>query len=530
MPSLQSLTIRPILGLKTDVPQNDPSLFNGEACHCVDMQNVDLNRIRNASSKSTGITAYNISATAQHTKCQGLFELKSGSTVDHLYWDNGKFYYVASDRSFTNVDASSPIQFGTGDSDLVSAINVGGYCIFTTRDAGKTAYKWKNGDANLTKFLVAGTEYKFKYLAPFQRRVFGANSTETNGDIEIRWTQAWTESNYFASAATMAAGNQLFKPGNDSITGIKPLGSNACILYGEDSICTIDYFVNYTTPFAINERVSGQGSVNHHSIVDVGGIHYFFNRNYGFVGYSGGQGLLNGGKPISYDIEDKISGINPAYFPQIVGKFLAIEKTCVWAVPLDGAATPNTLLYYDLMSGQWSVKKIDCRYIDAWTLDSSLIWNDLAALGYTYWSDFGLLRWSDLISSRAFLVHGNTNGYAYLDSGESNAGAAWDGWRIEPIISLSETQRALLLEVWFGVASTGNYYLYVYYRGGDTEAECEASSWEALQEVSVNIPDNAVCYLAKNNRYHQIKWGTDAASEPFSVNTITFKYIPQGTY
>src|SRR3990172_6971962 len=105
---MESLTIRPILGLKTDVPQNDPTLFQGEACHCVEMENIDLDRIRNASSKSTGISQYSASANAQHTKCLGLMELK-GTSVDHLFWDNGKFYYLASDRTFTAIDAAAPV-------------------------------------------------------------------------------------------------------------------------------------------------------------------------------------------------------------------------------------------------------------------------------------------------------------------------------------------------------------------------------------------------------------------------------------
>ena len=530
---MQSLTIRPILGLKTDVPQNDPSLFNGEACHCVEMENVDLDRIRNSSTKATGKTQYSSSANAQKTRCTGLMELR-GSSVDHLMWDNGKFYYVAGDRSFTNVDAAVAVTWSQTDAGLMVPIRVGNYVIMTDRVGTATPYKWKNGDANLTKLLLAGTEYKFRFLAAFQRRVFGAYSDQTNGDIEIRWTQPYTESNYWASAATMAAGNQLFRPNDEPITGIKTLGSNACILYGENAIDSIDYFVNYTTPFAINNLVANQGFVNYHSIVDTGGVHYGFNKNYGFCGYAGTREFPLGGKPISYDIEDKIAAINPAYYNQIVGAFIPIAKECIWAVPLDGAATPNTLLRYDLMSQQWSVKKHDCRFIDYWALDSSLIWNDLATFGYTNWDDLGTLRWSDLISSAAYLVLANTNGHVYTDSGESDAGSAWNGYRVEPILSLGETEKALLLEIWFGLSAVGAFSIYVYYRSGDTEAECEAASWLALPEVSVNSPDSAVCYvnnaIISAQRFHQIKWGSDAASEVFSVNAITFKYVPQGTY
>jgi hypothetical protein len=527
---LESITIRPILGLKTNVPQNDPTLFNGEACHCVDMANVDMIRVKNASNKSTGRSAYSSGATAQHTKCLGLFELKGSSGTDHLYWDNGKFYYVASDRSMTNVDAAAPVTMGTADSALVTCIQVGDYAIFTDRAATLTPYKWKNGDANLTKLIQAGTEYKFRYLAPFQRRIFGAYSDQTNGDIEVRWTQAWTESNFFASACTMAAANQLFKPGNDPISGIKPLGPNACFIYGTESINSIEYFANYTTPFAIKPVVPNHGTTGHHSIVDIGGAHLLFNKHYGFCAYNGGSAFPANGKPISENIEEIIASINPLYYTQIVGCLVPNNKEVCWAVPINGASAPNCFLFYDLMTGNWRKKVMDSRYVDFWTLDTSLIWNDLAALGYSVWNNFGILRWSDFLSSVPILVHGNTDGYAYTHTTEADAGSAWDAYRVEPILSLGESRRALLLEIWFSLADVGNYSIDLYYRGGDTVGECEGSSWVALDGISGNSPSDAVCYTAQNNRYHQLKWGTSAANEAFSVNAIEFKYVPQGNY
>ena len=89
--------------------------------------------------------------------------------------------------------------------------------------------------------------------------------------------------------------------------------------------------------------------------------------------------------------------------------------------------------------------------------------------------------------------------------------------------------RELLSEIWFGLAAKGSYNLYCYYRGGDTEAECAAADWTLLDSLSCNSPDNAVIYLSQNNKLHQIKWGTDSANEPFVVNSITYKYVRQGT-
>ena len=527
---METFSLRPILGLKTNVPQNDPTLFNGEACHCVDMQNVDMNRIKNAANKSYGKVAYSATANATATKCLGLFEIKGSTATDHLYWDNGKVYYLASNRTFTNIDAATPVTMGTADSALVSCIQVGDYAIFTDRAATLTPYKWKNGDTNLTKLLLAGTEFKFRYLVPFQRRIFGAYSDQTNGDIEVRWTQAWTESNFFASAATMASGNQLYKPGNDSISGIKPLGTNACILYGTESISAIEYFANFTTPFAIKPVIYNHGATGHHAIVDAGGVHYLFNKHYGFCMYAGGSQFPAGGRPISEQIEELIASINPVYYPQIVGCFIPNSKEVCWAVPLDGAATPNYFLFYDLMTQNWRKKAMSSRYVDFWTLDTSVTWNDLAALGYTYWSDLGTSRWTFLGSATPVTVHGNTDGHIYSHTTEKDAGAAWEGYRIEPIVSLGGTNRALLLEIWFSLASVGNYNIYVQHRSGDTVGECESAGWEALPEISCNSPDNAVTYTDKNNRYHQLKWGTDSADEAFSVNEIIFKYVPQGQY
>ncbi|GAG09658.1 unnamed protein product, partial [marine sediment metagenome] len=88
----------------------------------------------------------------------------------------------------------------------------------------------------------------------------------------------------------------------------------------------------------------------------------------------------------------------------------------------------------------------------------------------------------------------------------------------------------LLLEIWFNFVETGNYSLYVSHRSGDTVGECKGAAWVALPEVSCDDPANAVTRLAENNRFHQIKWGTDGANEAFVVNRIEFKYAPQGRY
>jgi hypothetical protein len=525
---MESVIIQPILGLKTNVPQNDSTLFQGNSCHCVDMVNVDFSRVRNSANKTPGATAYTASQNAQKTRCLGLFELLGSAATDHIVFDNGKMFYVASDRSQTAMDAAAPVTFAQSNDALMSMVQYGDYLVFTDRSRTLTPYKWKNGDANLTKLILASTEFKFSYLETYQRRIIGAYSDQTNGDIEIRWTDALPT---WASLSFPAA-NQLYKPGNDSITGIKTFGNNACFLYGSNSIDSIDYYVDYTVPFAIRNQVDNQGCTGHHSIVDIGAAHLLFNKFYGFCAYAGGSMFPAGGRPISESIENWISSINPLYYHLIVGTFLPQRAEACWAVPLNGSATNNALLFYDTRSGEWRKKEITASYVDFWTLDTSLTWNDLAALGYVTWNDFGLKTWSDLISSNPYMVHGNTGGHVYIESSESNLGAAWEGFRTEPIfpLPLQGGTRSLLEEIWFSLASTGNYSLYVHYRGGETVGECQTAPWQVLPEVDCNKPSNAVCYTAQNHRYHQIKWGTDAASEPFSVNAIEFKFIPEGIY
>jgi hypothetical protein len=525
---MESIIIQPILGLKTNVPQNDPSLFVGNSSYCVDMVNVDFNRVRNASNKTTGLSTYTTGQNSQKTRCLGLFELKGSSALDHLVWDNGKFYFLASDRTQTNVDAISPVTMGQSNDAMISRVQYGDYVCFTDRSRTLTPYKWKNGDANISKLILASTEFKFSYLETYQRRIIGAYSDQSNGDIEIRWTDALPT---WASLSFPAA-NQLFKPGNDSITGIKTFGSNACFLYGVNSIDSIDYYANYTTPFAIRNLVSNQGCTGHHSIIDIGSAHLLFNKFYGFCAYSGGTEFPAGGRPISEPIENWISTINPLYYHLIVGTLIPQKHEACWSVPLNSSSTNNALLFYDLRTGNWRKKEINSSYIDFWTLDTSLTWSDLESLGYITWNDLGIKTWSDLVSSIPYTVHGNTGGHVYIDSSEGNIGANWEGYRTEPImpLPLQGNKRSLLLEIWFSIASIGNYSLYVLYRGGDTIGECETSGWKALSEVSCNSPSNAVCYLSENNRFHQIRWGTDSSNEPFSVNAIEFKFVPEGTY
>jgi len=87
-----------------------------------------------------------------------------------------------------------------------------------------------------------------------------------------------------------------------------------------------------------------------------------------------------------------------------------------------------------------------------------------------------------------------------------------------------------LLEIWLDIAETETPSVDFYWRGGDTVGEVEAASWTSLGSISMNSPANAVLYIDKTARLHQIKWGTDLKDEPFNVNGIRIGYVTQGRF
>ena len=74
----------------------------------------------------------------------------------------------------------------------------------------------------------------------------------------------------------------------------------------------------------------------------------------------------------------------------------------------------------------------------------------------------------------------------------------------------------------------------VYYRGSDTLGKLETLSWSTLGTLNLSSPTAAVVRplngVNVNNRYHQLKWGTDASSDLFSIREIKFNYVAEGPY
>ena len=530
---MEEFTIIPILGRKSSVPQNDPSLFQfikeGVALtYDVGGVNFDLARKKNACSKAYGYSEWSNSANAQATKCLGLFELWDGTNRDHIFFDNGKCYiYDSALDPIVKEDAGSTT-FATDNVDLYSIIQVGSYMVFTDRGE-HTPYKWKNGDANLTKLIASGTEYKFRYLVSFQRRILGLYSDQTDGDIDVRWSTDWPAT--AITSLNFPAANQLYVPNDDSLVGGATMGANRCFLVCENSIQECVYYPDYTSPFRLYTIIPHQGGVNHHSIVSLGDRILLFNRNYGFCEYRGGNQFPYGGRPISDDIESDLLDINTDYYDLIVGVFVPLTREVVWTVPGGGNSTPDQLWFYNIDTKQWRFEDKIMRYVASWRMYENYTWNDLITdLGGTgaVWTTAGVTTWAYYMAMRDRLVYANTDGKLYYHISEALDGSDLDGYRIEPILDFGDSKRKdLLKEIWFDLGLSGNYSIDIYHRGGNTVGEVLAASWTALQSLSHNSPERPVIYPAKSARLHQIKWGTNLKDEKFEVSSITFKYEPQ---
>jgi hypothetical protein len=488
----------PILGLKNNVPADDPSLFqfineNTAYTHDTGGINVDYQRQKNTCTKSYGYTAWSNTAVGTPTRCLGMFELSDYTTGnrDNIIIYDGDVYVYDGNKDPAEVTDTGSTAFASDEGDIYSMIRYGQYFIFADR-AEHTPYKWKHGDANLTKLILSGTEFKFRYLAKFQQRILGAYSDQTNGDLDFRWTDAipaWASLDF-------AAANQLYKPGEDSITGMCKFGTNNAFLYGTNSICVIQYYAGVTPPFGIFPLIEGQGNASPQGIINTGGANFFFNENLGFVRYTGGT-QLRANNVISDDIEEDIAGIDSRYYDRIIGRDVPMTQEICWSVPLAGATTPTHLLYYNYVNNSWRKEDKASRYIDIWT---------------------------QTVGQYGKLVFSNADGSTYKISGETLPSTSnIDGYRIEPIIM--NPHYTTLNEIRWGIVDGGNYSIDVYYRGGDTVKEIEAASWTSVGTVSLNNPADPVTYVSQSNRGHQIKWGTNLDSEKFAVNWIDFHFI-----
>jgi len=530
---MKSFKIIPVLGLKTSVAQNDPTLFRGVSegvamTHDVGGVNVDYKRKHNAATKSWGLYQWSNSANAQATKCMGLYELyDSSGNRNYIYFDNGLVYQFDSGLDQDEITAATPVTFANDDDDLYSIIQVGDYIVWA--DHGETTpYKWKHDGANSSKLIASGTEFVFRYLASFQRRVIGAYSDQTNGDIDIRWSTAWPDT--AITSLNFPAANQLFIPSDDPIVGLMPMGRDRCFIGCENSIHSLDYTSNYSTPFAIRTVNSEQGPINHHSIINLGDRSFFYNKYYGFCEFNG-QKIT----PISTDIEIDLQSMNNEYLNLIVGDYVPLTRELVWTVPLSGGAANSHLIYYQLDTGNWRKEDRVMRYVNAQRMYDSYTWNDFInelGGGAAVWPA-SPARWGDYTHHKYRLAYANTDGHLYYSFQESAlAGSNLDGYRIEPIMDFGDANRRdIIKEIWFSIGVVGDYSIDISYRSGETVGELIAQSWTSLGSISCNSPADPVLYPALNaKRLHQIKWGTNLNNEKFEVNGITFRYDSEERY
>jgi len=523
---MKTFKLIPILGTKTDVLPDDITMLQmaGQGVafsHDAGGVNFSLKRQKNAAVKALGKIQKSNTAIASASLNLGLFELYDGTNRNFINFDHGKMFKYDSSWDPSEVSDTASTTFATDPSDLYSMIRVGAYMVFADR-AEHTPYKWKHGDAALTKLAASGTEYKFRYLVSFQRRVIGLYSDQTNGDIDVRWSTAWPGT--AITSLNFPATNQLYIPNDDTITGGATLGTDKCYITCRDSVQQLVYYPDYSTPFRAYTIVPDQGCASHHSIIQANGLLYWFNENLGFVSYNGGNILT----PISDDILPEIQTMNPSYHSLIGGLHNSTKRQLLWSVPLDASSSCNAVVIYNYDTGQWEIEtNKTARCLDEWLIYTTQTWTTLEALvgGTGLWSDAGSARWADYTTYGKSILHANTDGHIYTHASESNAGADFAGFREEPIMWFGNPRRFdNVLEIWFDIGEIGNFAIDINYRTGNTVGELMNKGWENLGTISCSSPYSGRLPVNKNARLHQLKWGTSGAGEKFVVNGITFLY------
>ena len=210
------------------------------------------------------------------------------------------------------------------------------------------------------------------------------------------------------------------------------------------------------------------------------------------------------------------------------GTLIPFTDEIAWAVAVDGSTLNNKILFYNTKTGQWRHENKAARVLDIWQLMSTMTWDDLVVLTDDEWPS--AKSWAYYINESSKLVFDDNAGNVFSSTSEGDNASNWDGYRIEPVLPLPNQYNHRLLEIWLSVAEQVNASIDFYWRGGDTVAEVEQEPWTSLGSISMNKPSNPVLYTDKTARLHQIKWGTDLKSEPFSVNDIKVGFVSQGKY
>lgn len=525
--AMNYLTIKPILGTKNNCPIDSMTLLKPLdkdgyfwACHDTGGKNFDLEREKDACSKAFGKAQYsNTAASVDGTtgdSCLGMHELWDGTNREHFYFDKGRAYQFDGSRDPVLLETPASVELATDDIDLYSIIQYGANMVVA--DHGEhEPLKCDHDDAALSALQV-DNNYKFRYLLNFTNRIIGLYSDQGTTDLDIRYTDALLPT-------TFPAANQLYKEG-DSITGGHTLGHNTAFIFGETDVYRMDYYSSLTPVFSLLEVLKGWGSVNHHCIVSDGIFLYFFDQHRGFCKFDGSREPL----VISEDYEGMVSRIPTAYNNLITSTWIPFTNEIAWSIPVDADIIPSKIIYYNTKTGQWRHENKVARCLDIWRYFGTMTWTELIVLTDDVWPS--ARTWAYYTSESAKLVFGASNGHLYTSTSEGDDASDWEAYRIEPILPFPGKGKNMvrLLEIWFGIAEHQIASLDVYWRGGDTVGEVEGAAWTSLGSLSMASPDDPVIYPDQTARLHQIKWGTDKKSEPFSVNQIKFGYVIQGSY
>jgi len=474
---------------------------------------------------------------------KGLFELDPGTEKDYLVWAVSlgyfsgvwipkieyKIYYINETLTGTEITPTG-VDFATDYDDLVCAIRVGDYVVFTDRGT-TTPYKWKHGDAACTKLInpsgTSGyTEYTFRYLIYFMERIIGLYTNETNGDISIRWTDPIPD---LSGDVEFPTSNQLFIPNDDPIIGVSQIGYDRIFVHCRNSIHQLIHYTDYDAPFRIHTVNTKFGGF-HHSIVSTGDANYFYVKELGFVRFDG-----TGITVISEDIENYLyAQIDPELAQRITGAYLGYNNIVVWAFPSSLYPAPWNLLTYNLSSQQWDLERIGVfgYVIDEWKCTEGYTFTQLAAaLTGGLWSAvFSYTPWTYYIDERERLIIGTDN-YVLYQTGDSAYNTSIFAYRYEPIMDFGEAwKRDLLKEIWFSFTYSGNWTITVSHRSGNTIGELLNSTMVSIGTLSCNSLYDPVVRCNKPGRFHQILYSHLVDDQRVQIEKITFRYETQSEH
>jgi hypothetical protein len=304
------------------------------------------------------------------------------------------------------------------------------------------------------------------------------------------------------------AANQLYVPNDDSISGVAKMGENSLYVLCENSIQQIVHYPSNLTPFQAYTVVSDQGCSAPHSVVALSDRIYFYNVNYGFCEYRGGNSFPYGGIPISYPINSIVLSSNTKYcMSRIVGKYIPTRRQVIWNIAYGTYQYPDRFIIYDIDTGNWTIHNEEAYYLDVWKTGTT------APL------------------TRVFFE--NDDGYVYAYEGNSRyfdvtgfTEFAFDMSRTEPVLDFGNPRRTdLITEIWFDIPVAVNVTITVQWRGGDTLGELSAASFATIGTISANSPSQPFISTSQSARLHQILW-TASSMTDLQVNGITFKYQP----